>query len=794
MSSLLPDLVKIQVLSSGTGPFQLGAAATGFRGIEALVDGGGYSYSVQSGAQFELGTCVWNATSGLLIRTPLISSNGNAAVAFGANVEVKFVALGQDLTPPGALPIVQTTGIGTDVAMSQKATTDNLDALELAKAEAAAIGVSGSDTDLGTGWGDIIPENPTAVSALHALETAVEDFSDPALNKGSSLIRYLSSAAGAVARWLSDRLTDSQSVKDFGAVADYAEFTDGAITVSTNILSSATAGFSAADVGKKIVVAGAGTAGAALETTIAGFTSSTVVTLGSNASTTVSGATFGFGTDNYPAFLASLSLTEILIPRGLYFIGSTWTVPGGVSVWSRRGLFHPSSGTQLVFPPSVSTCVSLGDSGTAGNGFSLSAKGFTVTRAAGVGVTGTGINVERLYCVTLEDMKSEASSTGFRFKASDTRGLWVNAVRINTARCTDVDMEFDTWPEGRFTECRFGQNGTDEDGTAYIRVKGGSTSNPAAGPNTLVWANCQFNRGNGKHVSHFVRFENFTPGYISDVGVFKWNACHIEGFLAGIYTDSSITTLGRLNIVDCHLNSAVELFALNAGTTIYSLNLAASFFAGSITLAQTAQVSAIQITGNRISGNLSLTSGAGNNSEVITAGNSIVGNMTLAGSWTHLSVNDVVFGTLTNSATGNWSVVVPGVDQRSWTPGVSFGGGTTGITYTSQAGVVSKIGDEVFAQFQIVLSSKGSSTGNAFITGLPIAPRGGANLNSSNGGGGTVNYAVSLTGLTGGIVPRFPSGSTVDLYQWGATGMARVTDANFTNTTTIAGTIRYRGA
>lgn len=132
MTSLLPDLVKIQVLSSGTGPFQLGAAATGFRGIEALVDGGSYSYSVQSGAQYEVGTCVWNAGSGLLIRTPLLSSNGNAAVAFGANVEVKFVALGQDLTPPGALPIVQTTGTGTDVAMSQNAVTLELDALTAA--------------------------------------------------------------------------------------------------------------------------------------------------------------------------------------------------------------------------------------------------------------------------------------------------------------------------------------------------------------------------------------------------------------------------------------------------------------------------------------------------------------------------------------------------------------------------------------------------------------------------------------------------------------------------------------
>ena len=150
MSSLLPDLVKIQVLSSGTGPFQLGAAATGFRGIEALIDGGNYSYSVQSGAQYEVGTCVWNAGSGLLIRTPLLSSNGNAAVAFGANVEVKFVALGQDLTPPGALPIVQSTGPGLDVAMSQNATTVQLNALTAAialKLDAAAIQFSAVATE-----------------------------------------------------------------------------------------------------------------------------------------------------------------------------------------------------------------------------------------------------------------------------------------------------------------------------------------------------------------------------------------------------------------------------------------------------------------------------------------------------------------------------------------------------------------------------------------------------------------------------------------------------------------------
>lgn len=127
MSSLLPDLVKIQVLSSGTGPFQLGAAATGFRGIEALVDGGNYSYSIQSGAQFEIGTSIWNATSGLLIRTPLLSSNGNAAVSFSANVEVNFVALGQDISAAGGgTPIIDAEGNSHTAGISQNAATIGL--------------------------------------------------------------------------------------------------------------------------------------------------------------------------------------------------------------------------------------------------------------------------------------------------------------------------------------------------------------------------------------------------------------------------------------------------------------------------------------------------------------------------------------------------------------------------------------------------------------------------------------------------------------------------------------------
>jgi hypothetical protein len=60
-------------------------------------------------------------------------------------------------------------------------------------------------------------------------------------------------------------------------------------------------------------------------------------------------------------------------------------------------------------------------------------------------------------------------------------------------------------------------------------------------------------------------------------------------------------------------------------------------------------------------------------------------------------------------------------EEGTWTPGISFGGGTTGITYSSQTGTYTKIGNRVFIDGIFTLSNKGSSTGAALITGLPFA-------------------------------------------------------------------------
>ena len=61
-------------------------------------------------------------------------------------------------------------------------------------------------------------------------------------------------------------------------------------------------------------------------------------------------------------------------------------------------------------------------------------------------------------------------------------------------------------------------------------------------------------------------------------------------------------------------------------------------------------------------------------------------------------------------------------EATSFTPAVEFGGGTTGITYTTQTGSYTRIGNLVWIFIQIVLSSKGTDTGVFTIEGLPFTP------------------------------------------------------------------------
>lgn len=125
------------------------------------------------------------------------------------------------------------------------------------------------------------------------------------------------------------------SPQSYGAIGDWIDHRDGAITSSTTTLTSATAAFVAADVGKIITVKGAGAAGVNLNTTIASINSGTSVELTDAASTTVSSAVYWYGTQDesaaFTAWLAALSddgnvTATGYVPPGQYAVSAAVVV------------------------------------------------------------------------------------------------------------------------------------------------------------------------------------------------------------------------------------------------------------------------------------------------------------------------------------------------------------------------------------------------------------------------------------------------------------------------------------
>lgn len=119
-------------------------------------------------------------------------------------------------------------------------------------------------------------------------------------------------------------------------------------------------------------------------------------------------------------------------------------------------------------------------------------------------------------------------------------------------------------------------------------------------------------------------------------------------------------------------------------------------------------------------------------------------------------------------------------NDSTWTPVISFGGASVGITYSRQQGIFIQIGKVVYFAIDIILTSKGSSTGNAAIS-LPSTTR-----NVSNCQYVTSVLAQNLT-FTGNFQGYIPSNSALLEFQSNVSGSTTVflADTNFANNTEI---------
>lgn len=154
------------------------------------------------------------------------------------------------------------------------------------------------------------------------------------------------------------------------------------------------------------------------------------------------------------------------------------------------------------------------------------------------------------------------------------------------------------------------------------------------------------------------------------------------------------------------------------------------------------------------------------------------------------AIGDLIVAFINNPSTatfaGNWlhAANSPDVAQYTgtWTPALSFGGATTGITYSSATGLYWVTGSQVAWTFNFTLTSKGTATGNAEVTIPPLFAFG-KTIRPYMGGGFMDTY-WSLSGLTGGPALRALT-SKFRLTQEDAANVGDVTDANFTNTSQI---------
>ena len=126
-------------------------------------------------------------------------------------------------------------------------------------------------------------------------------------------------------------------------------------------------------------------------------------------------------------------------------------------------------------------------------------------------------------------------------------------------------------------------------------------------------------------------------------------------------------------------------------------------------------------------------------------------------------------------------------EEGTWTMGVTFGGLSVGVTYGANTGAYTKIGRQVTVNGILVLTSKGSSTGDARITGLPFT------IGNSNGNYVSpslrldkISFANQFQGY-GGI-----SSTNIELEEITEAGVrTALTNADFANDSAIILSLTY---
>ena len=132
-----------------------------------------------------------------------------------------------------------------------------------------------------------------------------------------------------------------------------------------------------------------------------------------------------------------------------------------------------------------------------------------------------------------------------------------------------------------------------------------------------------------------------------------------------------------------------------------------------ILLSSSLAAKSISITGN------SFVSSSGNVLD-FSNGSTSISSLTISGNASNNASNTIVGNVIGNRSNSN-PLSLDWYEEGAFTPSISFGGGSTGVTYVNRTASATRIGNRVFFTIYIKLSSKGSSTGILEIGTLPYA-------------------------------------------------------------------------
>jgi hypothetical protein len=127
-------------------------------------------------------------------------------------------------------------------------------------------------------------------------------------------------------------------------------------------------------------------------------------------------------------------------------------------------------------------------------------------------------------------------------------------------------------------------------------------------------------------------------------------------------------------------------------------------------------------------------------------------------------------------------------EEGTWVIGLTFGSANVGMTTAATDGGYTKVGNLVTCTGYFALSAKGSSTGDAVITGLPFTV---SSINAGYSALSIRNIRISFADVLEGNTVK--AGTTVALTETTNAGaISSITDGNFTNDSGFIVSVTYR--